>query len=124
MSISGCLGFLPTDDGTSPEYQGGTVVIENIGSRSVRVSVETVEDAYSASFETTVQAGETVVRREFIAASRGAAVTLAAQLGPDGDPTTFEYLPNGGEDTPPEVARLTIENDVEASATWTATTGL
>ena len=50
--------------------------------------------------------------------------SCCAVLGGEGEPTTFEFLPAGGEaDAPPEVAHLTIQNDVEESARWIATPG-
>jgi hypothetical protein len=121
--ISGCVGILPTDS-TDSDYPGGTVVVENTSDASLSVSVTVVEDGYDASIETTLSGGETLVEREFVTVDEGAVITLAARIGDSGDPTTFRFLPAGGEDdTPPEVARLTIENAVEASATWTAMGG-
>ena len=122
-SVSGCLGVFSTSE-TDPRYPGGTVVIENNGEQSLAVSVTVVEDAYDATIETSVSGGETHVRREFVDADAGEIVTLSARLGDSGDPTTFELLPAGGENhARPEVARLTIQNTVEASAHWTAERG-
>jgi hypothetical protein len=105
-------------------YPGGTVVLENTGNDPVSVSVATESDQYTASLDTSVAAGETVVRREFVTAERGDVVTLVAQLGQTGDEILFQFLPaGGGDDAPPEVARLTFENAVEAGASWTATSG-
>lgn len=124
LSISGCAGLLPTEDGNSPDYPGGTLVVENAGESALDISVGVVEEQYSASLDTTVSAGDTDVRREFVTASEGDVVTLSAVLGGDGDPTTFEFLPAGGDgDAPPEVAALTIQNAVEESASWTALQG-
>jgi hypothetical protein len=79
---------------------------------------------YDASLDTSVTGGETLTRREFVTAESGDVVTLVAQLGSEGDPIEFQFLPAGGDgDSPPEVARLTFENAVEANATWTAISG-
>lgn len=122
-SVAGCAGVVPTG-GDSPDYPGGTIVVENTGETSLAVSITVVEDEYDAEVNATVSAGETLVRREFVTADDGDIVTLAARLGDSGDPTTFQFLPAGGtDDAPPEVARLTVENAVEASATWTAIGG-
>jgi hypothetical protein len=122
VSVSGCTGILPGDN-QDPEYPGGTLVLENTGNNAVTVSVETKLEQYDASLDTEVAAGTTVVRREFVTATQGEIVTLVAQLGSTGDEIRFQFLPAGGEDSPPEVAQLTFENAVEASATWTATSG-
>jgi hypothetical protein len=122
VSVSGCTGILPGDN-QDPEYPGGTLVLENTGNNAVPVSVETKLDQYDASLDTEVAAGTTVVRREFVTADQGEIVTLVAQLGSTGDAIRFQFLPAGGETSPREVARLTFENAVEASATWTATGG-
>ena len=124
-SCAGCLGVLPSGNGSGgPEYPGGTLVVENTGDATVDVSVTTSSEEYDASLDASVGGGETLVRREFVTAESGDVVTLAAQLGDEGEPLEFEFLPAGGEgDSPPEVARLTVENAVEASATWTATEG-
>lgn len=121
-SVSGCTGILPGSN-QEPEYPGGTLVVENTGNNPVPVSVETKLEQYDASLDTEVAAETTAVRREFVTANQGAIITLVAQLGSTGDEIRFQFLPAGGEDTPPEVAQLTFENAVEASATWTATTG-
>lgn len=123
-SLSGCVGMLPTGTDEGPEYPGGTLVIENTGETPVDVSVSVVEGQLSASLDTTVSAEETIVERGFVTTSEGDVVTLTAQMGAKGEPTSFEFLPAGGEDTaPPEVARLSVENAVEESATWTAIEG-
>jgi hypothetical protein len=122
VSVSGCTGILPGSN-EEPEYPGGTLVIKNTGNNAVPVSVETKLDEYDASLDTEVAAGTTVVRREFVTAEQGEIVMLIAQLGSTGDDIRFQFLPAGGEDTPPEVAQLTFENAAEASATWTATSG-
>lgn len=123
-SLSGCAGILPTGGDAGPDHPGGTVVVENAGDASIAVSVWVVEDGVDAAIDATVSGGETLVRREFVTADEGEVVTLAARLGDGGNPTTFRFLPAGSEDgTPPEVARLTVENAVEASARWTATRG-
>jgi hypothetical protein len=131
--LGGVLGVVPVAGGTgvdapnstdTPGYPGGTLVVDNAGSSALQVSVTTPAENRSASLDTTVEPGATTVRHAFVTAADGEVVTLAAQIGGDGDPTTFEFLPAGGEDgTPPEVARLTIQNAVEASAAWAATTG-
>jgi len=122
-SVSGCLGVLSASE-TDPRYPGGTVVIENNGDQSLAVSITVVEDTYDATIETSVSGGETHVRREFVDADAGEIVTLSARLGDSGDPTTFELLPAGGENNArPEIARLTVQNAVEASAQWTAERG-
>jgi len=122
VSLAGCAGILPTGD-QGPEYPGGTLLVENTGDSSVPVSVQTKLDQYDASLHTEVAAGETTVRRAFVTAEQGDIVTLEARLGETGDRMRFQFLPAGGDDSPPEVARLTFENAVEASATWTATSG-
>ena len=122
-SVSGCLGVLSASE-IDPRYPGGTVVIENNGDRSLAVSLSVVEDAYDATIETSVPAGETQVRREFVDADPGEVVTLSARLGGSGDPATFKLLPAGGEhNARPEIARLTVQNAVEASVHWTAERG-
>lgn len=126
VSLSGCTGVLPlsNQNDENPEFPGGTLVVENTGDNALDVSVSVAEEHISASFSDTVPPGERVVERAFITASAGEAVTLTAQIDGDGEPTTFEFLPNGGEDNaPPEVAHLAIETPVEESATWTATRG-
>lgn len=121
-SLSGCTGIVGED--SNPAYPGGTIVVENTGNSSVPVSVATKLDQYTASLDISVAGGETVVRREFVTAEQGDIVTLIAQLGQTGDEIRFQFLPaGGGDDAPPEVARLTFENAVEAGATWTATSG-
>jgi hypothetical protein len=121
-SLSGCTGIVGEDP--NPAYPGGTIVLENTGNNSVPVSVATKLGQYTASLDTSVAGGETVVRREFVTAEQGDIVTLIAQLGQTGDEIRFQFLPaGGGDDAPPEVARLTFENAVEAGATWTATSG-
>ncbi|WP_302081038.1 hypothetical protein [Salinibaculum rarum] len=122
VSLSGCSGILPGGN-QNPEYPGGTLVVENTGDSPARVSVNTKLDQYDASLDTEVAGGETVVRREFVTADEGDIVTLKAQIGKTGELLRFQFLPAGGEDSPPEVAQLTFENAVEASATWTATSG-
>ncbi|MFW5956379.1 MAG: hypothetical protein ACOCQY_03140 [Halorhabdus sp.] len=123
VSVSGCLGILPTGGG-NPRYPAGTVVVENAANHSLSVSITVVEDGYDATLETSVAAGETYVHREFVTAEAGDVVTLAARLDDTGEPTTFEILPAGSENNfRPEVARLTIHNAVEASAQWTAERG-
>ncbi|WP_141212002.1 MULTISPECIES: hypothetical protein [unclassified Halorubrum] len=122
VSISGCTEILPGSNQES-EYPGGTFLVENTGNNAVPVSVETKLDQYDASLDIEVAAGTTVARPEFVTANQGEIVTLVAQFGSTGDAIRFQFLPAGGEDTPPEVAQLTVENAVEASATWTATSG-
>lgn len=124
-SVAGCAGLLPfgNESGT-PEYPGGTVLVENMGETAVNVSVTVTQAKYDASIDASVSAGETLTRREFVTADPGDVVTLTAQLGSEGGPTEFQFLPAGGDgDSPPEVARLTFENAVEAGATWTAVGG-
>jgi len=121
-ALSGCAGIVGEDPNAI--YPGGTVVLENTGNDPVSVSVATESDQYTASLDTSVAAGETVVRRAFVTAERGDVVTLVARLGQTGDEIPFQFLPAGsGDDAPLEVARLTFENAVEAGATWTATSG-
>ncbi len=124
-SLAGCTGLIPPgNESDSPDYPGGTLVVENTGMSSVHVSVSAGPDRGDASLDTNAAGGETLVRREFVTAERGDVVTLTAQLGSEGEPIEFQFLPaGGGDDTPPEVVRLSIENAVEASATWTATKG-
>jgi hypothetical protein len=124
-TLAGCGGVVPLGDrgGSDPTYPGGTLVVDNTGSSAVAVSITVVEDAHDATLDRTVDANESVVRREFVTAEAGAVVTLAARLGDDGSRTEFRFLPGGGADAPPEVAHLTVQNAVEASASWTATEG-
>lgn len=125
-SVAGCAGLVPLGtESESQEYPGGTLTVENTGETAVNVSVAVRSDGYNTSLDSSVSGGETLLRREFVTAERGDVVTLAALLGNEGDSVEFEFLPAGGEseDSPPEVARLTFENAVEASATWTATRG-
>lgn len=125
-SVAGCTGLLPFGtESDGPEYPGGTLIIKNTGEAAVNVSVTVSPDEHDTSLDATVSGGETLIRREFITAEAGDIVTLAALLGSEGEPTDFQFLPAGGEDrdVPPEVARLTFENVVEANATWSATGG-
>ncbi len=122
VSLSGCAELVP-GEGQTPAYPGGTLVVENTGDAPVRVSVDTELDQYDATADTDVSGGHTVVRRELVTAEQGDVVTLQAQLGGTGDRISFQFLPTGGETAPPEVARLTFENAVGASAMWTATEG-
>jgi len=123
LSFAGCAEMLPSGQ-TDPEYLGGTLVVENTGDSPVRVSVETKLEQFDATLDTQVAGGETIVRREFVTAESSDVVTLEALLGQTGEKLRFQFLPAGsGEDTPPEVAHLTFETAVEASATWTATRG-
>ena len=122
LSLAGCAGALSGGD-QNPEYPGGTLVVKNTGDNSIRVSVSTKLDQYNASFDTAVAGGETIVRREFVTAEQGDIVTLEALLGETGESLSFQFLPEGSDDNPPEVAELTFENAVEASASWTATGG-
>ena len=125
MSVAGCTGLLPLGDASeNPEYPGGTLLVENTGETAVTVSVTVTSDEYDASLNASVAGGETLTRRKFVTAESGDVVTLAAQLGNEGDLIEFQFLPAGGDgDSSPEVARLTFENAVEASATWTAISG-
>jgi hypothetical protein len=123
LSLAGCAEMLPGGN-AAPEYPGGTLVIENTGDNPVRVSVNTKLEQFNAVLDTEVAGGEMVVRREFVTAESGDIVTLEALLGETGEQIRFQFLPaGGGENTPPEVAHLTFESAVEASATWTATSG-
>ena len=122
VSLAGCAGVLPGGE-HEPEYPGGTLVVENTGDNSILVSVRTKLEQYDASLESHVSGGETVVREEFVSAEQGDIVTLEAVLGETGDPFSFQFLPEGSDENPPEVAELTVENAVEASANWSATGG-
>ncbi|WP_228840998.1 hypothetical protein [Halorubrum sp. AJ67] len=123
LALAGCVETLPGGN-APPDYPGGTLVVENAGDSPVRVSVDTKLEQFDAQLDVEVAGGETVVRREFVTAETGDIVTLEALLGETGERIRFQFLPaGGGEDTPPEVARLTFESGVEASATWTATAG-
>ena len=123
VALSGCAEVLPSG-GRDPEYPGGTLIVENTGDNPVRVAVRTKLDQYDAALETAIAGGAVIVRRAFVTAEPGKIVTLEAQLGETGEPISFQFLPaGGGDEYPPEVARLTFENAVEASATWTATSG-
>ncbi len=116
----------PSEGDSAPEYPGGTLWVYNTSQSDLSITVTTVDHSPSATLETTIPAGETVIRREFISTAPGTAATLAARIGDDGEQKTFEFLPDGGgdeSDAPPEYARLTIENAVEASAEWTAREG-
>lgn len=120
--VAGCVDRLPGGE-NEPSYPGGTLVVENAGDASVRVTVTATPDAFEATLDTDVAGGATVVRRAFVTGDPGDIATLEARLGETGDPISFQFLPAGSDDAPPEVARLTFENAVEASATWTATRG-
>jgi hypothetical protein len=125
-SVAGCTGLLPFEsESDGPEYPGGTLIIKNTGKAAVNVSVTVSPDEHNGSLDATVSGGETRIQREFVTAERGDVVTVAALLGDEGEPIKFQFLPAGGEDgdAPPEVARLTFESAVEASATWSATGG-
>lgn len=122
VSLAGCASPLFGDE-QAPEYPGGTLVVRNTGDNSVQVSVRTKLDRYDASLDTVVGGGDTLVRQEFVTAEQGAIVTLEAVLGETGTPIRFQFLPEGSDENPPEVAELTFENPVEASASWTATRG-
>ena len=125
-SVAGCTGLVPFGtESERPEYPGGTLIIRNTGKTTVNVSVTVSPDEHDASLDTPVSSGETLIRREFVTAEAGDIVTVAALLGREGEPIDFQFLPAGGEDgdAPPEVARLTFKNAVEASATWSATGG-
>jgi len=123
LALTGCVEMLPGGN-PAPDYPGGTLVVENVGDSPVRVSVNTKLEQFDAELDIKITGGETVVRREFVIAETGDIVTLEALLGETGEQIRFQFLPAGGdEDTPPEVAHLTFESAVEASATWTATSG-
>jgi hypothetical protein len=112
LAAAGCSG--------DPDRPGGTLVVENRYDRAVSVTVTAT--GRSARFERSVDAGGTAVDPAFVAADPGEVVTLAARIGDEATPApaTFEFLPGGGDGTPPELARLTVQNPVEAAATWTA----
>lgn len=112
--LAGC-SFLRGD--AAPEYPGGTLWIYNSHRSDVEIAVTTVDHTPEASVETTVPAGETLIRREFVTAESGEAVTLAARID-SGDRLTFEFLPAGTADATPEYARLDIDTPV--SANWSA----
>lgn len=65
------------------------------------VSVGTKLDQYTASFDTAVTGGETIVRREFVTAERGDIVTLKPLLGETGERLSFQFLPEGSGDNRP-----------------------
>lgn len=121
--VSGCLGVLPDSEQGGPQYPGGTVVVEHTGSTPAQVTVRMTDPDQRVVVDTTVDPGTTVVRRRAVTVSTGTVVTLAADLGDGGDPISFEFLPSGTTTAPPEVAVLTIQSDVTASAEWTATAG-
>lgn len=123
VTLSGCAGILPTSSDDSPQYPGGTLIVENTADSALGVTVSVAQRDDSPQFETDIPAGETVTERTFITTSEGEIVTLSAVIGDEGEPTKFDILPGGGEDAPPEVAHLSIENPVEESATWTARPG-
>jgi len=122
VSLGGCTGAFPSGD-QNPDYPGGTLVVKNTGDNSVPVSVRTKLDKYDGSLDTAVAGGEMIVRREFVSARQGDIITLKALLGETGERLSFQFLPEGSDAYPPEVAELTFENAVEASASWTATGG-
>lgn len=122
VSLTGCSGIIRSGS-QDPAYPGGTLVVKNTGDSPVRVSVNTKSDQFDGTLDTEIAGGETVIRREFVSAESGDIVTFEARLGETGELIRFQFLPAGGEDSPPEVAQLTFENAVEASATWTATSG-
>lgn len=124
VSMGGCAGF-PRGD-SAPEYPGGSLYLYNTSRSAQTVVVTTIDHSPPKTFETTVPAGETVVQPEFVSAPPGTVVTIAARIGEDGEQKPFEFLPSGGgdgSDAPPEYARFTITNAVEASAEWTAREG-
>lgn len=102
---------------SAPEYPGGTLWIYNSYRSDVEVAVTTIDHTPKATAETTVPAGETLIRREFVTAEPGESVTLAARVN-DGDRLTFAFLPGGTDDATPEYARLDIATPVSAS--WSA----
>lgn len=112
--LAGCS--FPRGD-SAPEYPGGTLWIHNSYRSNIEIAVTTVDHVPEASVETTVPAGETLIRREFATAESGEGVTLAASVD-GGDRLTFEFLPAGTGDATPEYARLDIETPVSAS--WSA----
>jgi hypothetical protein len=112
--LAGCS--FPRGD-SAPEYPGGTLWVSNTYRSDVEIAVTTVDHAPEASVETSVPAGETLIRREFVSAESGEAVTLAATVE-GGDRRTFEFLPAGTDDATSEYARLDIETPV--SADWSA----
>lgn len=122
VSLAGCASAL-SGGNQEPEYTGGTLVVKNTGDNSVRVAVSAKLDQYDASLNTAVAGGETIVREEFVTAQQGDIVTLEAVLGETGDPISFQFLPEGSDENPPEVAELTFESAVEAGASWIATAG-
>ena len=122
VSLAGCAGVIPGGE-QEREYPGGTLIIENTGDNSVQVSIRTKLEQYDASLETDVAGRETVVQEEFVTAEQNDIVTLEAVLGETGDPISFQFLPEGSDENPPEVAELTVKNAVEASASWSATSG-
>lgn len=122
VSLAGCASVLSSGE-QEPEYPGGTLVVKNTGDNSVRVSVSTKLNQYDTSLDTAVAGGKTIVRQEFVTAEQGDIITLEAVLGETGEPISFQFFPEGSDENPPEVAELTFENAVEASASWTATGG-
>lgn len=102
---------------SAPEYPGGTLWIYNSYRSDVEIVATTVNHAPEASVETTVPAGESLIRREFVTAESGEAVTLAAHVD-GGDRLTIEFLPAGTSDASAEYARLDINTPVSAS--WSA----
>ncbi|NHN42749.1 hypothetical protein G9C85_14075 [Halorubellus sp. JP-L1] len=124
LATSGCSRLSPSN--SAPEHPGGSIYLSNTARSELTVTVSTVDYEPAKSLETTVPSGEHVVQPEFVSAAPGAAVTVAARIGDDGDRLPFEFLPAGGgdgSDAPPEYARLSIRNAVEASAEWTARPG-
>lgn len=120
VALAGCSG---SSDDEPMERPGGTLVIENVGDDALEVAVDVEAEKYDASVDRTIPAGETFVDESFVTGLYGESVTLVALIGDDGEGKPFEFLPSGSDDSPSEVARLTVESEVEASATWRATEG-
>lgn len=109
----------PRDDSAS-EYLGWALMINNSYHSALKIAVKTAHRSLETAVETTVPAGETLLRREFVAAEPGEIVTLAARVKGN-DRYAFTSLSAGSGDAAPEYAHLNIKTPV--SVRWSARPG-